>query len=204
MADALPAVLAEYVAARDNVRAIVAEWSPQWPVPGEQIIRYGAGCKDHRTLDGWGIELPWGNRGVKRMPQIGTPDYFDAAAKRHEEAVARIEAKGGRRDLHFHRKWAESERAAIEPARAFWAEVDRITAASGIEAAKARLARAEAALKSAVDQIMLAADKTITGTVIKAQAMTAWAEVDGLSRVFNDRGTAWADLLAASIVKQAA
>lgn len=46
-------------------------------------------------------------------------------------------------------------------------------------------------------------DWTITGAVIKAQSLGAWAEVDGFSRTLNLRGPAWADLLAASIVKHA-
>lgn len=204
LADALPAVLGEYVAARDKVRSIVAEWSPQWPMPSEQIIRFGQGCKDYRGLDGRGIELPWGKNGIKRMPQVGTPEVFEAAAKHHDTEVARITAKGGKRNLKYHRLWAEREKAAVEPARAFWAEVDRITAASGIEPAQARQAAALAALKTAVDQIMIADDWTIMGSVIKAQALSAWAETDLASRMLNARGHAWADLLAASIVKHAA
>lgn len=203
MADALPAVLTEFVAARDNVKAIVAEWSPQWPVPTEQIIRYGEGCKEYRTLDGWGIEIPYGVKGMKRTPWIGAPEHFAASAKHHESEVLRILAKGGKRDLKFHRAWAERDLSTIEPARAFWSEVDRITNASGIKAAQDRHRDAFAALKTAVDRIMIADDWTIAGTIIKAQALSAWAEVDEFSRTFNDRGPAWADLLAASIVKQA-
>lgn len=204
MADALPAVLAGYVAARENVRAIVADWSPQWPVPDQEIICYGAGCKDYRGIDGRGIKLPWGKSDLMRMPQLGTPEYFAASAANHEAEAARKASTVSKRGLKFHLAWAKRDRANIEPARVYWSEVDRLTKASGIEVAKARLATAEAALKAAVDRIMTTDDWTIAGTVIKAQALAAWAEADHVSRMLNDRGPVWADRLAASIVKHAA
>jgi hypothetical protein len=204
LADALPAVLAEYVAARDKVRAIVAEWSPQWPIPSEQIICFGQGCKDYRGLDGRGIELPWGKNVIKRMQQVGTPEVFEAAAKHHETEVARIIAKGGKRNLKYHRVWAAREKAAVEPARAFWAEVDRITAASGIEAAQRREVEAVKALVQAVDRVMATDDWTITGAVIKAQALGAWGGLDRHIRLLSMRDGDWSQSLAASILKHAA
>lgn len=203
MADALPAVRAEYVTARDDRLAILAKWSPQWPVPDERIIRYGEGCRTYRGLDGRGIELPWGKGGLAKVPSLGTPEYFEASAAHHEKEAARRAATSSKRRLKFSTGWAEHDRAAIEPARAFWSEVGRITEASGIEAATVRCDKAEDALKTAVDQIMVADDWTITGAIIKAQALNAWGDVDRFSRAFNDRGPAWADLLAASIVKHA-
>jgi hypothetical protein len=135
------------------------------------------------------------------MPQLGTPEVFEANVKHEEAAAARCASHKTQRKMKFHLHWAEHERARIEPARAFWSEVDRITKASGIEAAKARREAAECALKTAVDQIMTADDWTIAGTVIKAQALGAWAEASYIARGFNDRGPAWADLLAASIIR---
>lgn len=204
MADALPGVLAEYVAARDHVRAIVAEWSPQWPVPSEEIIRYSDGCKDYRDITGRGIQMPWGNTDIMKMPMLGTPEHFEASAKRHEAQAVRRASLKSQRGLKFHLAWAEADRAGIEPARAFWAEVERITVASGIGASKARETAARDTLKVAVDRIMLADDWTITGAVIKAQALSTWATVEEAFRLCNVRGPAWADLLAASIVKHAA
>lgn len=204
MADALPAVVAEYVAARENVRAIVAEWSPQWPVPGEEIIRHGDGCKDYRGLDGRGIALPYFNSGITRMPQIGTPEHFAASADYHAIQADRILAKGGKRNLKFHRGWAERERAAIDPARAFWAEIDRITAASGIEAAQSREVEAAKGLVQSVERIMAADEWTIAGAVIKAQALGAWAELDRHIRLLSMRDSDWAQSLATSILKHAA
>lgn len=204
LADALPPVLAEYVAAREAVRAIVAKWSPQWPVPGEEIIRYGNDCKDYRGLDGVGIELPWGKGGLKRMPQVGTPESFAADAARCEKEAARCAALPSKRGLKFATFHATQSRAAIEPARAFWAEVDRIKAASGIEAAQAREEAAAKALVQAVDQIMAADDWTISGAVIKAQALGAWGELDRPVRLLTMREADWAQSLAASILKHAA
>lgn len=204
MADALPAVLAEYVAARDNVRSIVAKWSPQWPVPNENIISHVEGSKAYRDIEGRGIEVPWGRSGLKRMPNLGTPESFEASAVYHETRADKCAGTKSKRKLKFHTGWAEQARASIEPARAYWCEVGRITEASGIEAAQARLAAARDALKVAVDRIMMAEDFTITGTAIKAQALCAWATVEEFYRLFNDRGPFWADRLAASIVQHTA
>jgi hypothetical protein len=203
MADALPAVQAEYLAAQAHVRAIVAEWSPQWPVPSEDIIRYAAGSKDYRDIAGWGLEMPWGKGGLMRMPQLGTPEVFEKGAAFNEKEAARRAGFKSKKGLERHLQWAREDRKRIELARVYWSEVERITAASGIEAAKARREVARDALKAAVDRIMTAEDWTIAGAVIKAQALNAWAVVEHTHRAFNDRGAAWADLLSASIVKHA-
>ena len=203
MADDLPAVLAEYVAARDNVKAIAAEWSPQWPVPSEDIYRYSANSKQYRDILGRGVEMPWGKGGLKNVPQLGAPEAFEAEAIRHEAEAIRRAATKSQRGMKYNAAWAAKCRAAIEPARAYWSEVDRITALSGIESAQARKEAAGSALKAAVDQIMMADDWTIAGAVIKAQALSAWAEVEHIHRTLNDRGAHWADALAASIVKHA-
>lgn len=204
MADALPDVLAGYVAARDDVRVIVAEWSPQWPVPGEEIISYGNGCKEYRGIDGRGLQMACYPSRINMMPSLGTPESFEAGAKYHEARAAQRAVLKSQRNMKFHLRCAASDRARIEPARAYWSEVDRITDASGIEGAQDRERTALVALKQAVDRIMAADDLTIAGTVIKAQALAAWGEADRVSRMLNDRGPVWADRLAASIVKHAA
>ncbi len=203
MADALPAVLAEYVAARDNVKAIVAEWSPKWPVPSADIIRFAEGCKEYRGIDGSGLEMALYPTRIKMMPRLGTAEYFEVSAAHHGSEAKRCAAFKRERRMLSNLRAAEQERALIKPARIYWSEVDRITAASGIEAAQARAGAAQDALKAAVDRIMRADDRTITGAVIKAPALHAWTEVELFYRTLNDRGPAWAEQLAAPIVKHA-
>lgn len=203
LADDLPAVAARHLEARDRVMAIVAKWSPHWPVPSAELVRYGNGCKDYRGIDGWGMRLPESKGMPIGMPKLGTPEYFEQQAAYHEREAARRAATKSKRNVEFHQAWAARERAQIEPSRAYWSEVERITEASGIEDAQTRLREARDALKAKVDQIMRADDWTIAGTVIKAQALQAWSEVAAFHRAFNKEGLDWADLLAASIMRHA-
>jgi hypothetical protein len=203
LADELPDLAAKHSEARNRVRAIVAEWSPQWPVPSAELVRYGEGCKDYRGIDGRGLRLPEGKILAIGVPRLGTPEYFQSQAAYHDARAAKCAATKSKRNVKFHQVWAERDRAQIEPSRTFWAEVERITEASGINEAEAQLTEARDALNAKVDQIMRADDWTIAGTVIKAQALQAWSGVDVLYRDFNVKGLDWADLVAASIMRHA-
>ena len=149
LADDLPGIVSEYVAARDEVDRIVAEWSPRWPVPAEEIVSYGQGCKAHEGIDGRGIQTLWA-RDIYRVKSLGTPEYFAKSAESHEAAAQRKVKTKSQRGMKSELLWVEKERAAIEPARAYWSEVDRITKESGIEAATAKR---EAALKRLRQQV---------------------------------------------------
>ena len=203
LGDELPALAAKHLEARDRVRAIVAEWSPQWPVPSAELVRFGNECKDYRGIDGVCLHLHDVKGSMFGLIKLGTPEYFEGSAAYHEQEAARRAATKSQRRLKFHTLWAERDRAQIEPARAHWAEVERITEASGIDAAQSQLADAREALKVKVDQIMRVDDWTIAGTIIKAQALQAWSEVAAFHRAFNKEGLDWADLLAASIMRHA-
>ena len=203
LADDLPAILAAYVAARENVAWIVAEWSPQWPVPAPEIFRFGDGCRRHVGIDGAGIETPFGVRGATHVASIGTPEHFEGRAAYHDSRAAHKAKTKSQRGMQSELRWAERDRAAIEPARAYWSEVERITKASGIEAATAQRTATLEAMRDQVGAIMRADDWTITGAIIKAQALGAWAEAGRFARAFNPDGPAWADQLAASILRHA-
>lgn len=203
LADELPVVAERHSEARDRVRRIVAEWSPQWPVPSPELVSYGDGCKHYRGIEGQGLSLidRYGNE--RSTPQLGTPEYFEGQAAYHQGRAEKCAATKSKRNMKFHALWAERQAAQIEPSRAYWSEVDRVTATSGIEDAQTQLRDARDALKKKVDQIMRADDWTIAGTVIKAQALQAWAEVEPFWRQMNLDGPPWADLLAASIMRHA-
>lgn len=202
LGDALPGAVGAYQDARATVAQIVAAWSPQWPVPGPQIIRYGQGCKTYRGIDGRGIEVAWGNRGAMQIPDLGTPEYFEAEWLRCQAEARAKAATKSQRGLKFATKWAESEHAAIAPSTAYWAEVERIKAASGIEAAKAADKDAREALHALVGAIMATDEATIAGVIIKAQALTAWGEVEHFYQLVNLQGQEWAANLASSIIRQ--
>lgn len=202
LADELPEIAGAYKVARDEVDQIVKAWSPSWPVPAEEVFSYGSGSKTHRGIDGEGIKTTR-FRDMSDVYRLGTPEMFAENAKGHEKRIAEIEKTKSKRRMEFHQLHAGRDRAAIEPARAYWSEVDRITKASGIEAATAKREAALESFREQVDKIMGTEDWTITGAVIKAQALAAWGEVDRFMVIFNARGHVWAKELSSSILRHA-
>ncbi|OZB12764.1 MAG: hypothetical protein B7X55_13960 [Rhodobacterales bacterium 34-62-10] len=202
MGDALSDALTAYKDAAARVNRIADEWGPQWPVPDESIYRYGEGCQTHRDILGRGVQMPWGRKGVKRVHDLGTPEYFRRAAASEWAIYDRKMQTKSQRGAWSHKRWAEREFAAIQPAQEYWAEVDRITQASGIEAAKTAMTEARDALQDLVGRIVLFEERSITGLIIKAQAMQAWGEVDAFARAFHLDALAWADAMNETILRQ--
>ncbi len=207
LADKLDGTTQAYTAAAHRVAQIVAEWSPQWPTPARETIRFHDGAKTHRGIDGWAIEMElWpqakteNRRGIAK---VGTPETFERGRDSKLAEYVRKMATPSQRGAQYPKRMAEEEAAAIEPARAYWAEVERIKSASGIEAAKAQEAETREVLHALVGAIVMKRETSITGLVIKAQAMQAWSKVGKWHRVLNIDATAWADEMAATIVRQA-
>jgi len=203
LADQLPELAEEHAAASGAVRRIVAEWSPHWPTPDPEIVRYSQGSKTHRGIDGRGIATAWSRSGTTDVKQLGTPEVFAASAASHRSEAARKAKTKSQRGMKFHLHHAEEDEALIEPARAYWSEVDRITEASGIEEAKERLTAAREALERHIDAIMAAEDRTIAGAAIKAEAIEEWGKIDLFYRMLNPKGPDWAEALAQSIMRHA-
>lgn len=202
LGDALPDYLKAYRCAADRVDQIVAEWSPQWPKPAPEIIRYGEGCKTYRGIDGRGIEMPWGKSGIARVPNLGTPESFMASGLAHKAEAARKALTKSKRGMQMPLRWAEHDFAAIAPARAYWGEVDRITAASGIESAQKAKTDAREALRAIVSQIMKIEENSMAGVIIKAQALTTWGQLDRFYLIVNEEAPEWAEGLANAIMRQ--
>jgi len=210
LGNAMPAALQAYLDANDTVANLVAQWSPHWPKPTPELQWYGMGGKTYRGIDGREIEMPWGVLGHTNVPNLGTPEIFTADWERHEAEAVRLSATKSQRGLKSARFWAERNKAVIAPARDFWAEVDRITDASGIEAAQAAKADAVQGLHDLVEATMAAQETSIAGVVIKAQALTAWGRVEWMhkvSQMVNSRSQGisqvdWACELAQSIMRQ--
>lgn len=202
MGDALSDALTAYKDAAARVNRIAEEWGPQWPVPDESIYSHGEGCQPHRDILGNGIHMPWGRNGVTRVHHLGKPEYFEqAAASEWAKYERKMQTKSQRGAAH-HRFWAEKDTAAIQPAQEYWSEVARLTEASGIEEAKKAETDARNALQDLVNRIVLFQEMSITGLIIKAQAMQAWSEVDTCWRLFNPHSYEWADAMAETIMRQ--
>lgn len=204
LADTLGDTLAAYRDADSRVRRIAREWGPQWPVPDMRIVRYGEDCKTHRDILGRGIETEWGKGGLMRVQELGTPEHFAQSSHREWANYERKMQTKSRRGAKTAKHWAERDGALIEPAREYWSEVDRINEASGIEAAMAARSEALEALRELVGQIVLFRERTVTGLIIKAEAMQAWETVEPFHRMTNVDAQAWGEAMTATVLRQAA
>jgi hypothetical protein len=208
LADRLDGVSAAHTEAVQRVGVIVAAWGPQWPVPDMRIVRHDNGCKPHRDIQGWGIRTEWGGGGrmasVKEHHNLGTPEYFEASSSKYYREYERQNKLASKRGAKSSKAWADKDAALIAPARAYWSEVERVTAASGIEAAQQAETEARDALRQLVGEIVTYDERTITGLVIKAQAMTAWGEVGAAHRAFHVDAMKWSDAMTKTIIKQTA
>lgn len=204
LADELSDTVAAYKDAESRVSRIAREWGPQWPVPDMRIVRYASDCRTHRDILGRGIQTEWGKGGIMRVMDLGTPEYFEKSARAHWKEYERKMQTKSQRGAKSERRWAERDEELIAPAREYWSEADRITAASGIEEAKAAQIEAMEALRQLVGRIVLYPEKTVTGLIIKAQAMQAWDAVDPFYWKVNLDAQKWAEAMTATVLRQAA
>ena len=200
MGDQLGGALATYKSSARRVQAIGDEWGPQWPTPADEIISYGGGSKMHRDIHGDGIKVP--GRHGKDVVYVGTPEDFQKSSERHWAMYEHKMKTKSQRGAAYPKRWAEKDAAAIQPSREYWSEVNRITEASGIEEATKAETDARNALKDLVGRIVLFQEMSITGLIIKAQAMQAWSEVDMFWRLLNTHSAEWANAMAETVIRQ--
>ncbi|MGR3524889.1 MAG: hypothetical protein ACU0CT_02680 [Paracoccaceae bacterium] len=200
MGDQLDGFLSAYKSAALRVKEIGDEWGPQWPSPADEIVNYGGGSKMHRDIHGRGIQMP--HRHGKDVVYVGTPEGFKESSERNWATYERKMQTKSQRGAAYPKKWAERDAAAIGPAQAYWSEVERITEESGIKAAQKAKEESQEALRGLVGRIVLFREHSITGLIIKAQALQAWAEVDRFFRIVNPDGPAWTDAMAETIMRQ--
>ncbi len=199
LSDRLPSALNAYQEAASDVEWINAEWEPQWPMPDPEIYLYGFDTKRHEGLLGQGIETPWGKGEETRIQNIGTPERFEAEYQDHMERADRKAGYKSPKAMQRELRWAERAKARKEIARSYWAEVDRVKSASGIEAAQKRKAQALEALSNLIGEIMEFDEKTLAGLAVKAQALTAWQEVPKSWQIMNHDAPKWLSGMASSI-----
>lgn len=203
LSDQLPGALQAYKDAAVHVKNIVATWGPQWPTPDPEIIWYGNGSKTHRDILGRGIETPWGKGGIMQVQNIGTPEGFQASHDSHMREADRKSKFKSQRGMKSEIAWAERCKAGIEPARAYWSEVERITSASGIEAAQEAEDDTRKALTDLCGQILTFEEQTPLGLGIKAQALAAFIELPAFWQRCNLSAPEWLAGLTATLQRQA-
>ena len=200
MGDQLSDVLAAYKTSAHHVTQIGDQWGPLWPTPADEIVWYGGGSKMHRDIHGRGIQMP--GRHGKDVVYVGTPEGFQESAERRWANYERKMQTKSQRGAKSDKFWAEKATAAIRPAQAYWSEVERITEESGIKVAQKAKEESQEALRGLVGRIVLFREHSITGLIIKAQALQAWGEVDSFFRIVNPDGPAWTDAMAETIMRQ--
>jgi hypothetical protein len=115
-------------------------------------------------------------------------------------AGKRIRSEARRAEL---RKRVQSYKKQLAIAKGYEAECDRVRLASGLRAAQKRESDAAQALTNHVDAIMGTPETSMTGIMIKAQAMAAWSRVP-LCGLFVVQAREWGPKFGASIVRLAA
>ena len=202
LADALPGLHAEFVTAKAEFSRIVAEAKAIWPLAPDEIIWFLYGSKVETDITGAAITRKARRAPVAQVWRYGTPEMFAADAAKMRECIAHIMTTKSKRGLKQAKsRLAEAERA-LPLSRAYCAEIERVTEASGYRAAEARKDHAKEALRSHVGKIMEAKPQTMEGVVIQAQALAAWSDADPAPLVFN--GTTWGKTLAATIIRHGA
>lgn len=200
MGDQLGDVLSAYKSAALRVKEIGDQWGPLWPTPADEIVSYGWGANMHRDIHGRGIKVP--GRHGKDVVYVGTPESFQKSAERRWANYERKMQTKSQRGAKSEKFWAEKDDAAIRPAQAYWSEVERITEESGIKSAQKAKEESREALRDLAGRIVLFHEHSITGLIIKAQALQAWGEVDEFFRIVNPDGPAWTDAMAETIMRQ--
>lgn len=187
----LPEVSRRFLDAKEAERAACREAAKIWPAPPQEIIC--AGPEIERDIRGRAI----GPRGA--TIRIGTAASFAESAARTKGWLDR----GLKRDRTMMQRNFEKDRRAEQLAAAYFAECEAIRQRLNYPALRASLDEAEAALKSLAGRIMDEPDQSMTGVMIKAEALAAWGAADPFLRIFNAEGVDWAQKLAASILSHA-
>lgn len=202
LADLLPAALAERAAATAHKAAVVAEWSPAWPIAPDAICDgYATGFSTIGETGLTGAPMlangerpplpPHGLTGrewsehvdkCRADPAAHYPRVVMSAkwlASRRDDCLKKLRRQRPKHPLSPVQV-AEletlagdySQKAAL--AAAYETECARIKAASGYAAAVARDKAAFDALAKLVGEIITAPAETMAGVIVKAQALAAW------------------------------
>lgn len=199
MADRLPGVLQDYRNANERVAEIEKVWGPQWPTVDPKIVKYGGTSKRHEDILGRGIKTEWGKSGIMKVQHLGTPECFEAAYLAHTKEAERKSKFKSQRGMRSELRSAERSKAQIEPARAYWSEVERIEKLSGIRNAQDELKRSRNALTDLVGKILTFEEQSVVGLGIKVEAMAAFSELPMSCQRYNLDAPEWLTGVVASL-----
>lgn len=180
MSDQLPGVLQSYKDAASEVQNIAKTWGPQWPKPNPEIMFGGGFGHRHADILGRGIRVPDKYTKKPIVHYVAKPDELQRRLDGHISEAERTSGFKRKGRMEHYLRMADETRQKIQPSRAYWAEVERITSASGIEAAKAEQERAREALMQLVRRILTFEEQSALGLGIKAQALAAYSELPRL------------------------
>lgn len=212
-----PKLEAEYITARRARSAIVAKWSRLWPkAPDAIVLPYRDSNAWERDFMGAAM-LPDGSRyqhryGRDRFKSHPEPRSI-LSAESIEWQIERLD-----RSLHSRRpkhpltaeQIAEIEAeiadlsAKLAVVREYEAAKVRVTKASGIAAATARLNAARDTLVAAVTAAMAAPETSMAGVLVKVRALQAWGAMHPGDRLDLAAMTEWPVQLADAVARHAA
>ncbi|MGO4135152.1 hypothetical protein ACEQ6A_11390 [Rhizobium brockwellii] len=192
---------AAFYAARQKRSAVIAEWSPQWPIAPEALIVRGGGAftDSERSLIGRGIVRDGNEWPHKVTTTEGLAWEIDRCKRVLKgKTVDRQKVRGLTR-----KDWEErlaEDLADYAIAEKYEAGCQRIRDASGYQAIDAAFNDAAKALVSIVGAIMAQPEQTMAGVVVKAQALALTGDAHIFFECFADCGK-WASEFSASVLK---
>lgn len=203
LGDALPSIEAEYVKAQGVERAILAEWSPRWPLAPASLINEGD--QVDRELSGWAFMVTnrFGEVVPQRIASVDSLGFRIELARR----VLKGKAINNRRIRGLDRREWEVSLAQSLKLRKTAATLElkraRVSKASGLAPAKAETKAAFGRFAEAVKETMGHECATMDGVVIKALALDAWSRHADIGDMVRFGAGTWGQQLAASVLRLA-
>ncbi|MER8531709.1 hypothetical protein NKH61_10515 [Mesorhizobium sp. M1005] len=191
----LPDATAEYLAAREAIEWIAAEWKHRWPVaPDEITLPRGDYTNGERDIAGRFLKRP----GEEQVRSVRSVENLTALS---EHRPLRSNASDAVRARHA--AWLSRRQRELELGKAYHAETARLRDVSGMEVAKDRVAAAERSLSDLVTAIMAQPGMTMKGLLIKAQAISTFEKAAARRFRFSLEAEHWVSQLAASVLQLA-
>jgi len=204
LAGELPEVAARYVEAQKHQVGVEVTYSSVWPVAPDEITKPG-------YEGAWGgFEKTFKGGGMFRKGEVRPRQLISASSFRYDTKYAKRVLNGNKLEKSkidgLNRQEWEVRLVQLEKAQAlaarYEAEIKRIKSSVDYEAVWRATHAARDALEDHIAAIMNEPEQTMTGLIIKAQALEAWGQVKGYKIPFR-HGEAWPEQIAASILRMA-
>jgi len=191
----------EYYAAKDALEWLADEWKHLWPLAPEEILGVAEadifhGPKDNAERDIIGrpikrdradltkrLSRKFREKGGQTCFAVDDPDEL---AERLAELKSREPRGRTERARQRYREWTNSliaeDEMRLPLAREYRAETNRLREAAGVEAAKARIARAGEEFEAAAKQVGKEPARTVYGLSLKADTVVGTCDFWDLPR----------------------